>query len=309
MEMMIHIGGKCNLACPACSLQWMPRELKSRYAVDVLSLDRFKDLVEECLDVGITKFNLTGVIGEPLIHKDFEEYCEYLNVNDRVEMFTFFTSLTTNKLEMLDKLIFMSKLKLVVSVSGTTVDRFMENVGTNKVMFHRFIDNVAYIIDHADMIPSHIQFFIRYKEFFDGTSPDQLQSRIIIAGKLDRFDVIPFHESGNWAGLIPDSVTQHEPGWIKRSEKKGICGYALNEQVILPNGDVLLCGATDVEQKTVLGNVEDGIGNIYKEGGCYHQILRNQEKGIFTGSCEGCSEHHPIDADILEGTKKVIPWL
>lgn len=307
-EVMIHIGSVCSLKCPTCAYQFLDDDKLEEYANERMSLDHFKKVVDRYVNLGFDRINLTSIIGEPLQLPNFELYAEYVQEHPRIKEFTFFTSLTTNRSSMLVQILHMDKLKLVISVSGTEYEEFHQGTGTNLKMYGRFVDNITLLSRNANKIKAKLNFFIRYKAFF--TESTMLANYITVLGKLDGNEITPFHLNGNWAGLVPDEITQRSNNWINRSEKKGICGYALNENTVLPDGRIVLCGAVDVEHKTILGNMNlQTLQDIYSEQGVYADILRKQSCNQYSGSCEGCSEHHPIDPEIRKSLEETLPWL
>jgi len=291
-EIMIHISSKCNLKCEPCAYRFLDIDKINKYENDILSLNEFKNIINKVTNFGIVEINITPIIGEPFMIPNFEKYCEYLENNDDVKWFTFFTNLTHNF--NINKFLSFKKLRIVISINGLTYNMFNKNTHGNKNEFEIFSNNLLNILNIYNNKMCKLEFFIRddikntnkkfelllkyLSEMFDISNPWK-----------DRNGITHFKKNGNWCGLIPDDIiTNNTDFYIQRMKMDGICKYALNENCILPDGNIILCGATDPLQQTYIGNVND-LNDTYKK---WNNILRDMKNNKYPKCCSRCSEFH-----------------
>ena len=303
---MIHINGQCTVGCPPCGLNFITKEEHTEYKANTRSLESFKELVEMLVEYGYNYFNLTPIVGEPLLVKDFLSYCDYLETHPRVKGFTFFTSLIVRRKGMIETLLSYKKLRLVISILGGDPVTFLENSGVSK--FDQYCENLDIVFKGQSTSNAKLDFFIRYAKFH--MKEYRIEKLIHILGSVDDNRIIPFHQNGNWCGAVPEETITTEKGWIPRATKVGVCNYIAREQCIMPNGDVILCGPTDVKQSTVIGNVNtQTIPEIFGQDSLYGDIIRGQVDGIYFDCCHRCSEFHPSSKEDFGDLKNTRPWV
>ncbi len=64
-ELVIHVSENCNLNCKHCSYSYRPPDK------DNISIDKWKSIIDEAIEVGVTNFIVIG--GEPLLYIDRTE--------------------------------------------------------------------------------------------------------------------------------------------------------------------------------------------------------------------------------------------
>ena len=134
----------CNFRCKYCIFS--VKKEKRYFISDQVLMDL--DLFKKCIDdissfpdkVKVLRF--VG-IGEPLLHKNIAEMIEYAvskNVANTVELLTNGLLLTP---EMTDSLISAGLTRLVVSLQGTSKEKYREVCGAD-IDFDSFIENLKY---------------------------------------------------------------------------------------------------------------------------------------------------------------------
>lgn len=138
----------CNFICKYCMMSIS--KSKRSFVSDKIIMD-FK-LYKKCIDdiavfpdkLKILRF---AGIGEPLLHKNMAEMVEYAvvkNVANTVEILTN-ASLLTPKLS--DSLISAGLSRLIVSLQGTTKEKYKEISGVD-IDFENFINNLRYFFEN-----------------------------------------------------------------------------------------------------------------------------------------------------------------
>jgi len=306
MEIMFQTTGKCNLDCWFCAYRFLDKKRLNELNKMYMPLDIFKQYAKKCIDFGFNEFQMTPIIGEPLLDTTFLKKIEYLHSFDslkRVSLFTNFIKLNKSKLK---KLLSFPKLTITISVYGLNKGRYKET--TNVDMFKKFERNIRMLSKLYKPTSAPIEFFIRCPW---NDSTDILKSLIIILASVKPFHTNYYKRNnlaflnwnGNWCGLVPDNTF---PNQRKDHDRKGICWYSLIDNSIDPTGDIVLCGACDIEKKTVIGNLnEQPLEEIYSKDSLFADIIEKQHNNIYTGCCEYCSEHHvPQQKTIDEHTRR-----
>jgi radical SAM protein with 4Fe4S-binding SPASM domain len=148
----------CNFRCKYCMMS-LPSSRRP-FVSDKIVMDF--DLYKKCID-DITAFPdklkilRFGGIGEPLLHKNIADMVEYAaskNIAEKIEIITNGSLLTP---EMSDALISAGVSRLIVSVQGTTKEKYKEISGVN-IDFENFISNLRYFFEHKG---KNIQIYIK----------------------------------------------------------------------------------------------------------------------------------------------------
>lgn len=125
--MRLSVTDRCNLNCfycrPADDVNFIPSE-------EILTFDELLRLVRLALDLGITRFRLTG--GEPLLRPDLAEFISAVTTLPGIKDL----SLTTNGLlleENLDRLWRAGLRRINISLDTLDRDKYMAITGSNSL--------------------------------------------------------------------------------------------------------------------------------------------------------------------------------
>ena len=311
MEIMFQTTGRCNLDCWFCAYDYLPpkrrKELKRlKYPFEV-----FQKHVVKCLDYGFNVFHLTPIVGEPFLDKDIYKKIDFLHKFPGVERISIFTNFTAVDEVDIQGLMRFDKLALSISVYGVTAHDYVTTTRRSQEFFQVFVNNINHLIKHYNKNFKSIEMFVRCP--WDRPH-SHLKTMIKMIPHLkahsddywSRNNLAFMDWNGNWCGLVPDKTFPNQRDDRKRH---GICWFALIDNIISPNGDVGLCGACDVIQETIIGNInEQSFDEIYGKGSLFYKIIRNQELGKYYGCCKKCSEHHQPHPDSIIELGKRCKW-
>lgn len=140
----------CNFACKYCMMSL--EKTKRSFVSDKIAMDF--NLYKKCIDdiaafpekLKILRF---AGIGEPLLHKNIAEMVEYAifkKIANSVEIITNASLLTP---QMSDSLISAGLSRLIVSLQGTTREKYQEISGVN-IDFENFIENLRYFFENKE---------------------------------------------------------------------------------------------------------------------------------------------------------------
>lgn len=147
----------CNFKCNYCTFS-VGLE-KRGFISDKVSMDF--ELYKKCIDdmanfpQKIKTLRFVGM-GEPLLHKDIAKMIEYAflkNIANKVEILTNGSLLTK---EMSDALIKAGLSRLLISIQGTTKEKYKE-VSKIDIDFEKFVENLKYFFEHKGDAKLHIK--------------------------------------------------------------------------------------------------------------------------------------------------------
>lgn len=229
----------CNFKCSYCifSINKAKRGFISDKAI--MSFDLFK----RCID-DMTRFpNKIKVlrfvgIGEPLLHKNITDMIEYAaskNVANTIEILTNASLLTP---EMSQALLKAGLNRLVVSIQGTTKEKYQEVCGAD-INFDEFIENLRYFFNNK----GDVQVYIKIVDSALDRKDDEKKFYDIFGDLCDTMAIehtVPIHAGIDFEKVLKDkdrSVTQFG---LPVSEVK-ICPQPFFTLQINPDGKVVPC--------------------------------------------------------------------
>lgn len=294
-RIQIICESRCQLNCVNCAKPYL-----KKYPESFMDMNTFKSIVDKCVYLRIPNYELTPTIGEPFLDKHLFERIEYLNTFEEVKKIYFFTNLLILKESDILFLSKFKKLEITVSVYGDSEETYFKNTGTHN--FNVFLKNMNLLSQKLDKDKIKLSFGMRFSEY----NPKKLlinllknnngiytSLHVLIQKKVinieDIWDTAHHSNWGEMANIPNEKILTKGPS-IGIPNRKGICVYALEDNGILPNGDITLCGWFDINRVMIIGNIlKDGVDHIFSKESKYHEILEDQKNGIYTGICRFCT--------------------
>src|SRR5687768_620553 len=140
----IETSSACNLKCRFCAYT-----KKSTPKVR-LSYEAFVHTVDQALELGYRRFELTPCTGDVFMDKTLSAKLEYLERHPDVESYEFFTNLTIPKTEATKRLASLRKLRhLTVSIYGHDLASFIAIAGGTPMLYRRLLGNLDALLEIA----------------------------------------------------------------------------------------------------------------------------------------------------------------
>lgn len=266
----------CNFKCNYCIFQ-LPKT-KRGFISDKVAMDL--GLFKKCID-DMTKFpNKIKVlrfvgIGEPLLHPKIAVMVEYAaskKVAKTLEMLTNASLLTP---KMSDSLISSGLSRLVVSLQGTTKQKY-KDVCRADIDFEKFLENLRYFYNHR----GDAQMYIKIIDCaLDGKADEKRFYQLFgdICDTMAIEHTVPIHSGVDYKKVIKGkdmSVTQFG---LPVSEVK-ICPQAFFHFQINPDGKVVPCYS--FEYPGIMGDVNNqSIAEIWN-GKKFQNFRRTMLDGV-----------------------------
>src|SRR5210317_2239188 len=132
-KIQFYNNSLCQFNCEFCVKSDLPDDFKVK-----MELSKFKNYAEKCIDYGIKTFELTPIVGEPLLDKTLLEKIEYLSPHaDCIMCFTNLMGLTDDLIKELDR---FPNFYLYLSIYGNTPAIFEERTGIDGRYFKTFVE-------------------------------------------------------------------------------------------------------------------------------------------------------------------------
>ncbi len=297
----------CNLRCRHCWINPPYESGKEAGKFPYVSLELFKDICEQGMELGMRSVKLTG--GEPLIHPEIEKIIEHINVRELA------LTIETNGVSLTPEIAqkFMENKKRFLSISLDGVDaETHEWVRGVTGCFEATLNGVRLMVK-TGYRPQIIMSVMKH-------NADQMEAVVRLAEKENcesvKFNLVTptargekMHESGQtlntkelvkigeWVEreLIPSSkirvVYSHPSAFQplgsifgKRSGRCGIFGIL----GVLGTGKYALCGIGETVPELVFGHAaKDRLADIWNN----NPVLNDIRKGLpskLNGICEDC---------------------
>ena len=290
----------CNFKCSYCIFQY--DKAKRGFISDKIAMDF--DLFKKCIDDMATFPNKIKVlrfvgIGEPLLHANIAEMVEYAaskNVANVVELLTNASLLTP---EMSDSLIKAGLSRLVVSLQGTTEEKYKAVCGVD-IDFKKFIENLRYFFNHK----SKAHMYLKIADCaLDGKDNEQRFYETFgdICDTIAIEHIVPIHSGVNYKNVLKDkniSVTQFG---VPLSKFK-ICPQSFFTLQINPDGKVVPCYS--FEYPDIMGDCNNQSVPEIWNGEKFQHFRRKMLDGAknLCDTCANCNiiKYRLFPEDILD---------
>jgi len=289
----------CNFKCKYCVFSIPPKE---RYFISDKTKMPF-DMFKKCADdlavfpQRIKVLRFVGM-GEPLLHPKISEFVKCSADKQRFERIEILTNGSLLTKETSDKLANSGLTKLLISIQGTTSNKYKEISNAN-IDMSNFIDNIRYFYRHPNRTAQiHIKI---------------IDCALESEGDKDRFfnifgdvcDTIGIEQAGP---IFPDvkyndEIKQNQINHVNQyginvTKPMSVCTQSLYSMQINPDGNVVPCYS--VPYPEIVGNVlNNSLVDIWN-GDKYNNFRLSMLDGIqFNKVCNKCNifKHRSYDSD------------
>lgn len=278
----------CNAKCVFCYYPVIADQTVTKH----MTLDQFKVIVKQFVDMGGTKLSITPTMSDPLADPLLPDRIEFLKTSG-IELLSFYTNLISFKQKLRDTLSDLGNtLKIKISVSFTGFDQKSYNkfMGVDKF---DFVKKNLIKLSKSSSDNKSLTSSVTMRDY-DGSSEaksDFLQylKSISMASKIEYgFDT--------WGGLLEDNISNFEQLPIKeRINRVGPCRVSFAKPLITVNGDFKLCDCRDALDELVVGNVfEQTIEEIWNGDDIKRMRDRFYSDKTMPDVCSKCEYYQSI---------------
>lgn len=271
----------CNFTCNYCVFSTKSSE--RGFVSDEVVMDF--DLYTKCID-DMTQFpdklkvlRFVGM-GEPLLHRQIVPMVEYAvrsNITDRVEILSNGSLLTP---EMSDALLAAGLARLIISIQGTSADKYREVCGYD-IEFDRYVENIRYFYQHKGTTQLHIK-IIDYA--LDGDADEQLFYDIFgnICDSIGVENAGPIYPWVDYETVLKGKEAQLTQFGLPVSEVK-ICPQPFFTLQINPDGKVVPCYS--IAYPEIIGDcTKESVIDIWNG-----KTIRNFRRTMLNGAKDACA--------------------
>jgi radical SAM protein with 4Fe4S-binding SPASM domain len=289
----------CNFKCNYCIFQ-LPKE-KRRFISNKLklSLALWKTCVDDMLEFPdkIKVIRFVG-IGEPLLHSDIIDMIAYTtnkNVANTIELLTNGSLLTK---ERADELIFSGLNRLVISIQGTSREKYEQTCEAINFNFEKFIAQIKYFYENKK--DTHV--YIKIVDSALNGKEDEENFYKIFGDICDSIAVeytVPIHDGVNFKTIVKNKKITQFGNTIKEIK---VCPQPFFHMQINPDGCVVPCYS--FEYPSILGNIfHESIKSIWNNKS-FSNFRRRMLEGRSTVCeiCKNCNiiKYRVSDEDIID---------
>ena len=268
----ISLHSTCYLKCEFC--------MKAKGDYDrykPIEYDQFTKYIDALADYGTSIFELTPTVGDAfsLSPPVLEQYLDYLEDKQSVDVYFFYTSLITKEPMsngQFDFLFNRDKFILHISLYAVNKKEFMRRTSGTEEQFDILKSNLFYIIQNIDKFQIDLS---------DRTTFGNSMARMNMD---DDTDVPTSKPSPAFKYIInalcnsPRVSVDSSPGTMidhdytdtvtktAKSNHDGVCIAMLMDNGVYPDGKVSLCSWIDSRREMTMGNLNDNsLDEIYKD--------------------------------------------
>lgn len=258
-RIQFHTTNRCQLNCKFCAIDHEADET-------FMLMGNFKSFAKKCIAYGIREYELTPIVGDPMLDVFLLKRIKFLNQYG-ISKILFYTNLI--RYGEIEEILLYEKVEVNISVYGGNREEYMKNTRC----------------DFYDIFKMNLNKLLTYVR--DMKMQDQVKLWIRHEGK----DYNPYIRGNDIEKIIATGNNDWKnPKTISQTGRKGICQFAIEDNCIFPNGDISICGWFDIDKQTIIGNLyEQSLEEIYDSRGKYEHILEEQLEGKYTGICKNCT--------------------
>ena len=276
----------CNFQCGYCIFS-VPK--KDRYFISdkiMMSLDLYKKCVDE-----VAKFpNKVKVIrfvgiGEPLLHKDIVEMVRYTAEKDVANVIEILSNGVLLTPQMSDDLIEAGLNRLVISLQGTTAEKY-KDVSKANIDYDKFVENLKYFYDNK----KDAQVYLKIVDCALENKEDEKKFYDIFGDICDTIAIehaVPIHTGVEFEGVIRDKKSEVTQFGTPLADVE-VCPQPFFTMQINPDGKVVPCYS--FEYPEIMGDCNNETVYDIWNGEKFQKFRRKMLDGVdkICDTCANC---------------------
>jgi sulfatase maturation enzyme AslB (radical SAM superfamily) len=290
----IEVSGACNLKCRFCAY-----EKKTAPRVN-MTHDIFVFAVAQALDLGYREFHLTPCTGDVFMDPRVFDKFAYLEANERVRAYHFFTNLTILDAPKIEQLLKLKKLsRISISIYGHDEASFVALTKASPRIYRRLLANMDLLLARRAEWPFSVG--IGFRSTFDVPAGDG--SDLLRMIRRYREAGVGVHSShgiyNNWGGYVSQADVGDLNLHIVSSDsvyKSGACVKLFDSFQVTASGVVNGCSCRDVDSTLRIGDLNDApLRQILSLANPeYLRLIEEQQEGEFRPVCRSCDYYRSI---------------
>ena len=291
----------CNLKCKFCA--YPKRDLEA-VPHSTMSIDLFKETVNQAISIGYKKIGLTPSTGDIFMDKGIDQKFQYLDKLEKYEGFFFYTNFIPINTTQIEKIILNTK-KLVsfgISIYGHDLETFKNFCSGTENAYLRLITNLKKLLDIHEKYPEKkFDILISQRSEIDFVLNKNDSELSNILKRLLKISGITYDQNfvyNNWGGIIKEEDVKDLNIKLQseNTEKIGSCSLIYSRLTIGSSGLVNACACRDANFSLRIGNVkEKKLKEIISlKNKRYKEIIENQEQNKFDPVCKSCDFYKSI---------------
>lgn len=266
-RIQLNIINRCQLECNFCVIK-----NEKQKPLSLMSMKDFKNYIKKCVAFGVREFELTPIVGDPMLDPCLIDRIKILSQYGICKIL-FYTNLVTYG--QIEKALDYEKVEVNISIYGGNRKEYIKN--TNHDFYNIFTKNLNKLLTYVRKkeYQHKIKLWIRYKE--------KNYNPYMASNDIEKIIAI---ENTNWQKML--NTNSSDVKYIP--ERKGICRFIIEDNCILPDGNIIACGWFDKNKQMIIGNInKESLEHIYREDGKFWKILEEQNECNYRGICSECT--------------------
>jgi len=291
--MSIEISSICNLKCRFCAYE---KKLTPKI---IMSNEMFFDCVNQSVDFGYDRFELTPCTGEVFMDKHLFEKLDFLEHHPKIIGYSFFSNLIVPSHAQLMQLMKLKKLTgLTVSIYGHDEKSFIDITKSTSKVYDRLISNLNMMLAQNNR-PFSLSFGWRSTGDVPNNDSSELMELLGKFRKAGAHFSAPHGVFNNWGGMISqDDVAGLNMKIVpdENQYKSGACVKLFDSLLITASGIVNACSCRDANFSLRIGDVRTTQLKkiISGDNDVYMRLIQEQQSGKFRPVCNGCDFYRSV---------------
>lgn len=280
----------CNANCTFCAYQYQTRD------TGTMSLELYKKIIVQYVDIGGGDLGLTPTVGEPLADKFIIERIKFARSFKEIKKIGFYSNLISLARFDLKDFVNSGVTNLVISTSGFDKDMYKRVYRSNE--YTRMYNNLTNLLIENLNSGNPIDISV------DMRTDKTLNETVNFPDYKKLLQYLPANKFGckfrydDWAGKVKQSelsgTMKIRNMMMSMRFRYSACFEYYNGPSIYWNGDVGICGCRDVDAKElIIGNVtHNKLSDIWYNTK-HLEILNNFNKSM-PNICKKCTHYDNI---------------